>query len=397
MKNFRHKPRLKWVIRGEIQMEIRKTGDTYAKQPVKVIFIGGFLGAGKTTLIRNWVFRLLNQGLKVGIVTNDQSQELVDTFTLKGLGVPTEEVAGGCFCCRFNDLLGATEKVLSLEPDLLLCEPVGSCTDFVAAVIAPLKLYYGDVFHLSPFPVLVDPIRCRDFLSEERKTNFPQEVAYIFRKQIEEADVIAINKIDMLEEKELKEISTSLEKISQGKPIYKISALSGEGIEDLLNYLLAGTLGSPHILQEINYEIYARGEASLGWLNTKARIDGRGYFHPLRFAQKMMTNLRTLLLKRKAEVAHLKFILLGEGGSVRAHLTKTEAEPTYIVDGETDKIKEACLILNARVFITPPELTNVIGQAFANISKATNCSIEIQCLQSFTPPKPNPKYRLNEV
>ena len=48
-------------------------------------------------------------GRRVGLVTNDQAQDLVDTNSLRAQGFPVEEVAGACFCCRFDDLVGKVE------------------------------------------------------------------------------------------------------------------------------------------------------------------------------------------------------------------------------------------------------------------------------------------------
>ena len=67
--------------------------------------MGGFLGAGKTTLICQAARRLSQQGKKVGLIANDQAANLVDAAVLKETGAVVEEVAGGCFCCKFPDLI----------------------------------------------------------------------------------------------------------------------------------------------------------------------------------------------------------------------------------------------------------------------------------------------------
>ncbi len=106
---------------------------------MRFVMIGGFLGAGKTTTIGRLAATYQQLGQRVGIVTNDQATDLVDTHTLRSQGFEVGEVAGACFCCNFNEL---TETVASLEsqqrPDVILAEPVGSCTDLVATVVQPL-------------------------------------------------------------------------------------------------------------------------------------------------------------------------------------------------------------------------------------------------------------------
>ena len=77
----------------------------------RYIMIGGFLGAGKTTSVVRLAQHLTEQGLKVGLITNDQGSELVDTAMLRSSGFATEEIPGGCFCCRFNSLVDAAHKL----------------------------------------------------------------------------------------------------------------------------------------------------------------------------------------------------------------------------------------------------------------------------------------------
>ena len=63
--------------------------------------VGGFLGAGKTTAILRLAEMLRDDGQRVGLITNDQSVNLVDTAMLAAHGFPVEEITGGCFCCRW--------------------------------------------------------------------------------------------------------------------------------------------------------------------------------------------------------------------------------------------------------------------------------------------------------
>src|SRR5437660_12657259 len=164
---------------------------------LRFVMVGGFLGAGKTTTLARLARFYTGRGQKVGLVTNDQAQNLVDTNSLRAQGFAVEEVPGACFCCRFNDLVG---KVGELEdarrPDVILAEPVGSCTDLVATVVQPLKDLYGNRFEVAPYPVLFKPSHGLKILRNETGSGFSPKAAYIFRKQLEEADAIVINRID---------------------------------------------------------------------------------------------------------------------------------------------------------------------------------------------------------
>ena len=141
--------------------------------------IGGFLGAGKTALAR-LAQHLTSRGLRVGLITNDQGSELVDTAMLRARGFTTEEIPGGCFCCRFNSLTEAAERLTAAaRPDVFIAEPVGSCTDLVATVTYPLRRIYGDDFSIAPVSVLVDPVRAPCALTRGRRQILQQSPLYL--------------------------------------------------------------------------------------------------------------------------------------------------------------------------------------------------------------------------
>src|SRR5437764_3314172 len=166
---------------------------------IRFIMLGGFLGAGKTTAITRLARHYQNQGHKVGIVTNDQATDLVDTNSLRAQGFDVGEVPGACFCCNFNKLtetVGQLEK--SARPDIVLGEPVGSCTDLVATVIRPLQQLFSATFDVAPYAGLLKPSHGSRILRGDKRGGFSPQAAYIFKKQLEEADLIVINRIDEL-------------------------------------------------------------------------------------------------------------------------------------------------------------------------------------------------------
>src|SRR5438552_8804773 len=107
--------------KSEIRAERSETaaGGGGANHKSRYIMIGGFLGAGKTTAVAAVAQHFAGRGLRVGLITNDQGSELVDTAMLRARGFATEEITGGCFCCRFKPLTGAAQKLRdSTRPDL---------------------------------------------------------------------------------------------------------------------------------------------------------------------------------------------------------------------------------------------------------------------------------------
>src|SRR5438094_10452168 len=233
----------------------------------RYIMIGGFLGAGKTTSVARLAQHLTGQGLRVGLITNDQGSQLVDTAMLRSRGFATEEIAGGCFCCRFNSLVDAARKLTAAtRPDVFIAEPVGSCTDLVATVTYPLRRIYGDNFSIAPLSVVVDPVRALRVFVLESGGKFSDKVLYIYRKQLEEADLIVVNKCDLLDAERREKIRRVLAQAFPRAALLEISARKGTGLEPWFARLAAEEQETREAMN-VDYDIYAEGEALLGWLN----------------------------------------------------------------------------------------------------------------------------------
>src|SRR5687767_14688675 len=195
--------------------------------------INDYLRAGETTAIVHEAQKLDIQGTRVGLITNDQSFGLVDTALLTSQGMPVEEITGGCFCCRFQSLMDAAGKLTqAAAPEVFIAEPVGSCTDLRAAVSYPLRRIYGDEYQIAPLSVLVDPIRAGRILGLEPGKAFSEKVLYVYDKQLEEADIIVINKTDLLNSDQLERIRLALAARYPQAQIVAMSARIGEGLTE---------------------------------------------------------------------------------------------------------------------------------------------------------------------
>ncbi len=378
--------------------ETRKT--LCVEKPVKLIFAGGFLGSGKTTALGGLAKRSIERGMRVGIITNDQSQNLADTLIvrhmLKELQVPVEEVVEGCFCCKFNDLINQMEKILANHPDVLMGEPVGSCTDFVAAVANPIKIHYRDAFRFAPFCTLVDPDRVRTLLLAEVETNFPEEVSYLFRKQLEEADIIVLNKIDLINPQERDRLLAALSQEFPGKQVVPISATRGDNLDSWLDRLISGKPGANTVLSQIDYDRYARAEAILGWLNSAVKLSAEKSLDAGQFLRALMLDLRQAFTEINAEIGHLKCVLTGGGRAIWTNLTHLSAEPT-ITDTQFGAFNHGTLLINARVKLEPESLEQLVRGCLERVCQNLEASFEVDDLQCFSPAYPNPPYLVRET
>jgi G3E family GTPase len=207
-----------------------------------VILAGGFLGAGKTTLLLAAARRLAAAGRRVGLITNDQGSDLVDTALAVQRRVPVVEVTGGCFCCRFPDLLLALEQLQrQVQPEVILAEPVGSCTDLMATVVLPIVRYYGDRFSVAPLTVLADAGR--------KAERFSPRVDYLYRQQLAEAEIIGLNKLDLLSADAQQEAVAALAAAYPAARVLPLAAGTGRGVDEWLAAVLAGESRLARVLE----------------------------------------------------------------------------------------------------------------------------------------------------
>lgn len=359
----------------------------------RFIMVGGFLGAGKTTTVSRLARHYLGQGRKVAIVTNDQAADLVDTHSLRQQGFDVGEVAGACFCCNFNELTSTVEKLSeSQRPDVVIAEPVGSCTDLVATVIRPLVQIYRQPFDVRPYGVIIKPSHGLKILRNDKRGGFSPKAEYIFRKQIEEADFVILNRIDELSPAEVTELTTLLQEQFPGRPVVRMSAKTGEGFPALVEFLSQqGEFGRRAM--ELDYDVYAEGEAELGWLNSNINVTAPKEFPLDTLLLDIIRRLKESLAATDAETAHLKTIGLWEGFYGVANLVSSFTEPELSLPSNC-QVKQAQLVVNARVAIDPTVLESQVRAAVEKAAAAVGATAEILAMQSLRPGRPVPTHRI---
>lgn len=365
-------------------------------QPARYIMIGGFLGAGKSTTIAKLAEYLDQKHFKVGLITNDQGQQLVDTLNLKQKGFQVEEIPGGCFCCRFNSLVEAADNLSKdTVPDLFIAEPVGSCTDLVASVSYPLRRIYGDRFRIAPLNVLVDPRRAAAILGLTKGKSFSEKVVYIYLKQMEEADQIVINKTDLLEESEFQALRTAVLQRFPDKQVIGVSARTGDGLDEWFQSLLE-TEQSHAPPMALNYQTYADGEALLGWLNATVNINATTLFDGDAWLEAFARNVQAGLAEAHVEVAHFKMTLEpsdGSGELAVLNLVGTDFTPE-LAQHLSDAMDKGQLIINLRAEGDPEILESVVKSSLTELN-SESLNLELDHLECFKPAPPQPIYRMD--
>lgn len=366
-------------------------------EPARYIMIGGFLGAGKTTTVGKLARHLTDLGLRVGLITNDQAGGLVDTKLLRGQGFATEEIAGGCFCCRFNTLVDAASKLTdATKPDVFIAEPVGSCTDLVATVTYPLRRLYGDAFTVAPLSVLVDPVRARRVFGLEDGGTFSSKVAYIFKKQLEEADIIVISKSDLLADAEREELRAVLAAEFPLAQIFAASPRQDTGLDELFASLMTDVQARRNPMA-VDYEVYADGEALLGWLNATITLKAADEFEANEFLKQLATNVQGRLQLAGTEIAHFKMTfspddgIAGELASI--NLVRSDYVPELGMELD-EPSTGGQLIVNLRAEADPASLVEAVKEGLREISaNFFGLQATLDHEEHFRPGKPTPTHR----
>lgn len=360
----------------------------------RYIMIGGFLGAGKTTSIQAFAEHLDAQGIRVGLITNDQGSGLVDSAIGRSKHFPVEEIAGGCFCCKFDSLVDAARHLsegAARRPDVFLAEPVGSCTDLVATVGLPLQAIYGQDFVVAPLSVLVDPLRALRVFQLEEGRGFSENVSYIYKKQLQEAGTIVINKIDLVSGDQRAALRQFFAGEFPDAQLLEVSARGGDGLRPWFASMLEQEMDLAKVL-DIDYEQYGAGEALLGWLNATVHVEADDEVDGNALLMDLATSLRRSMAERNYEVAHLKATLSPDDAPSEisaVNLVRTESQPE-LSHRLVEPLEAGELLLNIRAEAPPEDLEAAAQAALAGLH---GVSIKIRRLEHFRPGKPEPTHR----
>ncbi|MEO7046335.1 MAG: GTP-binding protein [Ferruginibacter sp.] len=354
---------------------------------MKIHLLSGFLGSGKTTAIQQACIQLIKKGNRVGVITNDQGIRLVDGDFFEHLNIPGRQVVNGCFCCNYNDLDDSIQSLINInQPDIIFAESVGSCTDIVATVMKPLLQYRPETkITISTFA----DIRLLKIILKNDIGIFDKSVRYIYLKQLEEAEVIVVSKIDLVNNESLQEIKEMMNEKYGDKILLYQNSFDAINLQQWLRVLDNKPFATPSSLH-IDYDIYGEGEAKLAWQDQELEIYSTNY-NATQAAIDLMNTISREIQLNKYPVGHLKFLLNGE---TKFNYTYAQQEK-FMASVTNKKDNSSKLLINARVQTSPKKLSQLMSEAVTETEMKSCCKMSVKSIASFQPGYPKPTYRIS--
>ncbi len=182
---------------------------------MKILVVGGFLGSGKTSTIIRLGTEFSKAGQKVAIVVNEIGEIGLDGDVISKYGLDMTELTGGCICCSLKVNMKVTLYHLEKDyhPDIVLIEPTGIA--FPQLIKNEVSLMELKNTTIQPLVTLIDGSRFKQLMKEVK--NFAM-------RQIIDAEILGINKIDLVEEIRIPIIEASVQQLNPKAKVVLLSA-----------------------------------------------------------------------------------------------------------------------------------------------------------------------------
>jgi G3E family GTPase len=200
---------------------------------MKITQIAGFLGCGKTTLLLKLSRQLAGDNeRKVALVVNEIGEIPVDGKVIEESGMQVKDIGGGCICCEVASTFAKTIYRLykDFSPDHVLVEPTGVAVPHQVKLAARMGGRDAKI-NLGPAIVLFDATRPAELLDMDM-------LGQLVTTQIKDADLIAISKVDAVQENDVTDSAQRVREYNPKAKILSLSSFSGLGVNQLVDQII---------------------------------------------------------------------------------------------------------------------------------------------------------------
>lgn len=349
---------------------------------IRFMVVSGFLGAGKTTTMIALAEHMNKTFGETAIIANDLGANLVDTNLTQTSGCTVAEIASGCICYQMDNTVDQIRRLRDKDGAVFVMSDIPGCgVGALDHVYHRLATDNADEFTLSPFTVVVDPERLRMIMPERADINLPEELVYLLKLQLEEADLVVLNKADLLAPEDVERYVDFLHAACPDIPVLVISALERTGIEELAEFIATHETALKNFSVRNNQE-FADAEAKLTWYNRRLYLktnDG-GKIDCNAVVGDLIESIRMGLIEKKRNVPHLKtFATSGNGDFNKASLIGVDYDVEYAQQFLRPH-KNLRMIVNARAVCESRPLARLMDDALDEVCE----KYDLDCQVFFT-------------
>jgi G3E family GTPase len=200
---------------------------------MKITQVAGFLGCGKTTLMLMLSKEIAEGGKrKVALVVNEIGEIPVDGKIIEESGMRVKDIGGGCICCEVASTFAKTVYGLykDFHPDHVLVEPTGVAVPRQVKLAAQMSGRDAKI-SLGPAIVLFDATRPAELLDMDM-------LGQLVVTQVKDADVVAISKVDAVDETATVEATQRVREFNEQAEILNLSSFTGIGVKRIIEIIL---------------------------------------------------------------------------------------------------------------------------------------------------------------
>jgi G3E family GTPase len=352
----------------------------------KYMVTSGFLGAGKTTTMIALANAINRRGIKAAILANDLgASNIVDADYTETTDILTTRITGNCICYQHENLVDKLRQLVAGGASVIFSDIPGCGIGALDNVYLQLEAREPGEFELMPFTCIADPERLRMIMPEAANLNLPEEMRFLLDAQMAEADLIILNKSDLLTPGEIDERAAFISASYPDTPVMVMSALTGDGVDAVADYLLSHRAAAEH--RDIGYgsDAFIAAESRLCWYNRRVFLAEKGDrnvdFNAV--ADDIFEGIRSGLKAQNSNVPHLKAFASGEYGDyLKASLIGVDYGTEF-----TSKLSKPysaiSLVINARAAADSQVMAEIADDALDAALRKYNLSARTFFMETF--------------